>query len=70
MDQDKEIIIADLYPDLPPEDQKLAEEQWLRYLALVRRIFNRLEASGELDELMLREEWKKRFKDTTDQDQV
>lgn len=36
---EKEITIADLYPDLTPEEQAEAKEAWLQYLRIVRRIF-------------------------------
>lgn len=36
------ITIADLYPDLSPERQAEAEYRLLRYLALVKRIFERV----------------------------
>lgn len=39
---ENEITIADLYPELTPEQQKEAEYYLLRYLALVRRIFERI----------------------------
>lgn len=34
-----DITIADLYPELSPEEQAEAKENWLRYLQVVRRIF-------------------------------
>lgn len=39
---DRDIAIADLYPNLSPEQQAKAEYRLLRYLALVRCIFNRI----------------------------
>lgn len=36
------ITIDDLYPDLSPEQQAEAEYHLLRYLALVKRIFERI----------------------------
>jgi hypothetical protein len=36
---DKEITVTDLYPELTPEEQVAAQENWLRYLRVVRRIF-------------------------------
>lgn len=38
----RRITIADLYPDLSSEDQAEAEYHLLRYLALVKRIFERI----------------------------
>lgn len=38
----KRITIGDLYPELSPEQQAEAEYHLLRYLALVRRIFERI----------------------------
>ncbi len=35
----KEITIADLYPELMLEQQAEAEENWLQYLVVVKRIF-------------------------------
>lgn len=37
-----EITIADLYPDLSPENQAEAEYRMLRYLAVVKEIFERI----------------------------
>ncbi len=37
-----DITIADLYPDLSPERQAEAEYRLLRYLSLVKRIFERI----------------------------
>jgi RIO-like serine/threonine protein kinase len=39
---DGEITIADLYPDLTPEQQSEAEYHLLRYLAVVRTIFEQI----------------------------
>ena len=36
------ITISDLYPDLSPEQQAEAEYHLLRYLAVVKRIFERI----------------------------
>jgi hypothetical protein len=36
------ITIGDLYPDLSPEQKAEAEYHLLRYLALVKRIFERI----------------------------
>jgi hypothetical protein len=61
MDQDKEITIADLYPDLSPEEQAEAEERLLKYLDIVRGIFNRLVETGEIDKVLLQIQWQKRY---------
>lgn len=37
----KQLTIADLYPDLTPEQQAEAEFYLNRYIAIVRRIFER-----------------------------
>lgn len=56
------ITIADLYPDLSPEQQAAAEYRLLRYLAVVKEVFEQIvqENPGVLTELerraMLREE--------------
>lgn len=47
---DREITIADLYPDLSPQEQREAEYRLLRYLAVVKRIFERI--SRENPELL------------------
>ncbi len=39
---DGEITITDLYPELSPEQQKEAEYRLLRYLAVVKDIFERI----------------------------
>ena len=60
---EKDITIADLYPDLSPEEQAGAEYRLLGYLAIVRGIFERLEREGRLHEIRgahLRKEWDKR----------
>ena len=36
------ITISDLYPDLPPAELQAAEYRLHRYLALVKRIFERI----------------------------
>ncbi len=36
---EKEITVSDLYPKLSPERQAEARENWLRYLAITKRIF-------------------------------
>ncbi len=66
MDNDKEINIADLYPELTPEQQAEAEERLLRYLAIVREIYNRLVETGEIEKVMLEIEWRKRFRNKKD----
>ncbi len=37
-----EITVADLYPDLSPAEQAEAEYRMLRYLTVVREIFERI----------------------------
>ena len=39
---ENEITIADLYPQLTADEQAEAKENWLRYLRVVRRIFNHI----------------------------
>ncbi len=39
---EKEITIADLYPNLSPEEQAEAKEVWLQYLMIVKRIFEHI----------------------------
>ncbi len=41
-ESDDEITIADLYPNLTSEQQAEAEYRLLRYLAIVKRIFERV----------------------------
>ena len=43
MEDDKEITIADLYPDLSPEEWEEAEYRLLQYLAVVRSIWDQYE---------------------------
>ena len=62
MDDNKEITIADLYPELTPEQQAEAEERLQRYLAIVKSIYNRLVETGEIDKVLLEIEWRKRFR--------
>ncbi len=42
------ITIQDLYPELSPEEQEQAAENWRQYLRIVRRIFDGLEREGKL----------------------
>ena len=53
MDDKKEITIADLYPTLSPEEQAKAEYTLHRYLDVVRSIFDDLEKSGKLEDVLL-----------------
>lgn len=39
---DDDITIADLYPELTPEEQAEAEANWLSYLSVVKRIFEHI----------------------------
>ncbi len=52
--EDRDITIQDLYPDLSPKEQQEAEYRLLKYLAIVRRIWDRYEQEGKLDELIAR----------------
>ncbi len=42
--QENPISIADLYPDLTTQEQSEAEENLRRYLAVVRQIFEHIQA--------------------------
>jgi hypothetical protein len=42
LENKKELTVADLYPQLTAEQQKEAEYYLLRYLAVVKRIFERI----------------------------
>lgn len=46
--EDDPIKIQDLYPELSPEEQEQAAENWRQYLRVVRRIFDGLEREGKL----------------------
>jgi len=41
-DNKNEITVADLYPDLSPEQQQEAKYRMLRYLAVVKDIFEQI----------------------------
>jgi len=46
---ERDITIADLYPDLSPEQQQEVEYRMLRYLAVVKEIFEEIcESKPEL----------------------
>lgn len=63
MNKDQAPTIADLYPDLTPEEQEEAAMNLQQYIDLVGRIYDRLEREERLDEieaLPLRHQWKKR----------
>jgi hypothetical protein len=46
---ERDITIADLYPDLSPDEQQEAEYRLLRYLAVVKEIFEEIcESKPEL----------------------
>jgi hypothetical protein len=47
MDQKPPPTIRDLYPDLSEAQLAEVEDTWERYLALVLRIFNRLESQTD-----------------------
>jgi len=51
MDDDQDVTIQDLYPELTLEQQEEAERNLLGYLDVVRRIYERLESEGRLDKL-------------------
>ena len=59
------LTIADLYPDLSPEEQRKAEYRLLRYLITVRKIFERVvrEDPELLTELKRRAMLRKREQD-------
>lgn len=42
LNESDEITIADLYPNLTPDEQSAAEYRLLGYLAIVKRIFERI----------------------------
>lgn len=42
LQDDKRLTVSDLYPQLTPEQQKEAEYFLLGYLAVVKRIFERI----------------------------
>ena len=44
----RKITIADLYPDLSLEEQEAAAERLRQYLAVIKRIHDRLEREGKL----------------------
>ncbi len=44
--EENNIPIADLFPSLRPEDQREAEENVRQYLAVVRRIFEHVQANN------------------------
>lgn len=57
----EEITIADLYPELSEEEQQVAEENLRAYIDLIERMYLQLKADDQLDELLLRSQWEKRF---------
>lgn len=63
----REITVADLYPDLSPDERREAEYRLLRYLKLVKRIFERISRENPefLTELERRAMLRKK-RDTTD----
>jgi hypothetical protein len=44
--------IEDLYPDFSPEEQREARENFDQYLSVVKRIYERLEREGKLEEAL------------------
>ena len=58
--KEQEPTVADLYPNLSPEQQAEAEFYLLRYLAVVKRIFERI--AREQPELLLELEKRARLR--------
>jgi hypothetical protein len=59
--------IKDLYSDLSPKEQVVAEYKMKQYVALCWKIYTRLKAEGrlgEIEKLRLRHEWEKGNKDS------
>ncbi|HLY61036.1 MAG TPA: hypothetical protein VKV95_09825 [Terriglobia bacterium] len=50
--EQKPITIADLYPNLSPEEQAEAGETFHGYLEVTLRIYERLESEGKLDDVL------------------
>lgn len=63
MDDEKQITIQDLYPEITPEQQEEAERKLLGYLDVVTQIYERLEREGKLDDLTEVLAREKRFED-------
>jgi hypothetical protein len=63
-----DITVADLYPDLSPEQQAETEYRLIRYFALVKRIFERItrEQPELLTELERRAMLRKKRSDSCD----
>ena len=49
---EKDITISDLYPDLSPEEQTEAERRLLGYFEIIQGIVDRYESEGRIDELI------------------
>lgn len=50
--EQKPITIADLFPNLSPEERAEVEETFRGYIQVCWRIFKRLENEGKLDEVL------------------
>lgn len=50
----------DLYPDLSPQEQDKVERNLSQYVALIDRIYKRLESEGKLKSTFLKHQWLKR----------
>jgi len=60
MDPEDLITISDLYPELSPEEQQEAEQSLKDYLQVVKKIYDRLQAEGKLEDVLLRIQYEKR----------
>lgn len=52
--------MAELYPELKPEDRAAAAYNLSGYFKVVARIYDRLEEEGKLEDVLLRAQWEKR----------
>jgi hypothetical protein len=46
--------IAELYPDLPPEDREKAAYNLTEYFRIAARIYARLESEGKIPKMLIR----------------
>ena len=65
MDQNEPITIGDLYPELSSEEQQEAQKNVENYLRTVKKIYDRLQAEGKLEDVLLRAQWEKRSRKTS-----